>query len=624
MQAQIVVLSNESQFRKFSQFFNVDDFTVYCDNARFYPFLAKKQVAYQTIDEFTIENQWDTLNAWGCSKAAQWIRFCTKKSIFPDIDIPSAIFMYFSKMLIQMLKNYIFAKHIIEKCSPRRAVIFTGLSKRIYPDFSGNSYLNYFLKELSLQRDIPIDPVDISGLEREQEYLRNFTPWYQRLRNQLIKSTKQFIQALYGIAVKPTPTDVLAFGSLNHLGSTLLQLKSKGRKISIFDLDYHAALHRFANKHRFLYLIPSCFEKKKCLNGENWQQLQMQRLLNSLDDSEAQSIFSYDGFSFSSFIKENIFKLMAPYIHSLAENFNLFSQIVDSCKPKAALVNDDFSARGGFFGAVLKRRGIQNYCISHANLAVDFCVAKEDQIFSQSKTFVNSEFEKQMWEARGWKGSDLIVTGTPRYDRLIQMKKTNKGRQKSPSEIVKLLYCSTGLWVHSPNQRGYLGCHIVSYHQTQYPRIMATFKAIKDLPVELIIKPHSDYAVPLWKTFIRDSDPTGRVSVTSHKEDIFKLYFECDAMLVPYWSTAIMETALIDLPTIFIDIGPPRNHQLDKFAEAGCCAVAKTETILRQEIEKIVANSAVSNKAQSSAIEFYLGKKDDQNTKRVIDYIISK
>lgn len=349
----------------------------------------------------------------------------------------------------------------------------------------------------------------------------------------------------------------------------------------------------------------------------------MSEIFKSLTDSVSQNLFQFDHYDFTQFVKENIFGVMQGHLHSVANQLNCYYSVVKSCRPSAFLLNEDFATRGGFLAAFLDKRGISTFCISHANLVVDFSVPAENCVFDQSTTFVNSAYEKSMWEARGWNGRNIVVTGTPRYDRLIKISEDKQKLLKLSQLPLKFLYCATGLWLHSPNQRGYLGCHIVAYRQTQLARIRATLSAIRGLPVELIIKPHSDVAVPLWKDFVACEKPKARVRVTKHSQDIFQLYTECDAMLVPYWSTAIIETAMIGLPTIFLDIGLPHSPALYRFAEHGFCKVVQNEVDLRKEIESLLSlkNSKKPAGIRETVTEYYLGKKDTNNSSRVTDYI---
>src|SRR5438309_1451920 len=107
----LVVLSNREQYEKFiERGFRPGDFTVFCDNERFYDFLDQKGVVYQKLEEGEIRAFWSAINRWGFGKASGWIGLARKHGFFKDIDYASVIYAFFSISLGLMLKNYHFAR----------------------------------------------------------------------------------------------------------------------------------------------------------------------------------------------------------------------------------------------------------------------------------------------------------------------------------------------------------------------------------------------------------------------------------------------------------------------------------------------------------------------------------
>lgn len=622
--AKLIILSTIAQYQAFTDSsFNTGDFTAFVDNARLHEFLNANQFPYEILDEFLIADRWSVLNVWGCSQAADWIELCRKKNVFKDVDLASVLFLNLSKMLIQAVKNYSYAKLLLEKCRPSCVVVFDDVPNSNYPEFSGNFYLNYFLKELSAKDNIEVQKLTLGGKEIRDEYLKDFSPWHKKIIQKFLVNAKQAFNLIYGYLIKPRPITLLATGSLTHLGSTLVQLVKKGANIALYDFEYHWHQHRFALTHQISYWIPYCFSNKQTTESLQWVEERLQELFSSLDESKAQNLFQFDQFDFCEFVRENIFAMMKPHFQRLANKLGHYKCLVQLCSPSAVLLNDDFSTQNSFLAAYLKTNQVKTFCISHANLVVDFAVSKEHQAFGQSTTFVNSDYEKTMWQARGWKGKNIVVTGTPRYDRLMRMHSDRKKSVNGTDRRIKLLYCASGLWLHSPNQRGYLGSHVVLYGQNQIPRIRATLNIVRDLPVKLIIKPHSDAAVPMWKNFVSHEKSRDKIQVTEHSEDIFALYGKCDAMVVPYWSTAMIETAMIGLPTIFLDMNQPHSPSLYQFAEQSFCRIVHNETELKTEIESLLhsKNTTTFDSISRTMDEYFLGKRDASSSLRVANYI---
>ena len=202
---QLVVLSNEAQYTQFiDSELILNDFAVISDNKRFNEYLDQKNVLFESVDELLIQEQWEAINTWGCSQACKWINACQQANLFSRIDLPSVMYHFFSRMLIQMVKNYTYANHILDKYQPKSVVIFNGLLRYDYPDFSGNWYFNYFLDLVSKEKNIPIQHIDIDQKEQRDDYLTNhFSNFEQILRSWVIK-TKKMVQSFYSGWTKPT------------------------------------------------------------------------------------------------------------------------------------------------------------------------------------------------------------------------------------------------------------------------------------------------------------------------------------------------------------------------------------------------------------------------------------
>ena len=154
-----------------------------------------------------------------------------------------------------MVKNYTYANHILDKYQPKSVVIFNGLLRYDYPDFSGNWYFNYFLDLVSKEKNIPIQHIDIDQKEQRDDYLTNhFSNFEQILRSWVIK-TKKMVQSFYSGWTKPTNNGgILVYGSLKHLDNAIVKLKDLGEKITIYDDEYHFRKYgkRFCMQHECL------------------------------------------------------------------------------------------------------------------------------------------------------------------------------------------------------------------------------------------------------------------------------------------------------------------------------------------------------------------------------------
>src|SRR4051812_4528295 len=108
-----VILSNQVQYERFvRETPDWESYKIYCDNPGFYKYLEQKQNVFERLDEFAIKNSWSEINAAGCTMTSRWMAIARESRIFDDLDIPSALYLFVSYLLIHGLENYFFAKSV--------------------------------------------------------------------------------------------------------------------------------------------------------------------------------------------------------------------------------------------------------------------------------------------------------------------------------------------------------------------------------------------------------------------------------------------------------------------------------------------------------------------------------
>lgn len=619
----LVVLSNFSQYEAFlKKGCDLAKFRVFCDNTRFYNSLEQKGIPYEALDEFEIQDRWKKINEWGCQAACGWIRSSRGGGFFKGIDFPSVVYHLFSRVLIQMLKNFSYAKLLMERCRPSTIVVFETALRPSFPDFYGNRFLNHFIERQAMKKGMLVEKISVIG-EKAPEYVPNYFSKITRLIRWSRSRSKRMMEKSYGTWVKPNLGGAfLAYGSLKHLGPVIQALKKKGGKVVLYEPEFHQSQREFARREGIPYLISACFPNRSFVSPQQWIQEAHAAILQSLDEAIQRGNFVFEEEDFGPFVKEEIFATLKDWLAPLASRFNDCENVLGAKKILGVLVDDDFGHKGGFWAAFCRMKGIPVYCVSHANLAVDFCVPPKSRGFNQSTTFVHSEFEKKFYEARGWEGSQIVVTGAPRYDRLFGWSHpSTKKRSKGP---FKLLLCATSLWPHSPNQRGYLGSNIATYSGVQMPASRAILETVKNYPLQLMIKPHSLEPVPLWERLVKEMKMQNQVVITRASDDIFKLYQECDAMILSYWSTALIETALLRLPTIFVDLCGLYGDSLNDFASQGFCQLVRSQEALERTLRELCLKKQPPMQLELSeeVREYYLGKREGNAASRVAETIL--
>ncbi len=608
----LIVFSNESQFKACPQAArNPDAFQILCDDGRFHDYLKTRDVVFEPIDDFFIQDRWEEVNRWGCQKAVEWIRFCQERRFFKTIDFSSVLYYPFSRLLSQLLKNYYYAQKAMEWYRPNAAVLFYSDQKPAFPAYSSNFLLNYFLKDSCFKQNIP---TDIFPLSPEAKLPIHPGRIYPKAVSRLLVEIKTAFRRM-AVSDKKSSNDpvLLAVGSLTHLASTLAELKKGSVPLALVSDDFNFEQWRFASKNKMIYsVIPEAAEADPDFIKEN-----SLKVRQALEAAAAEGMFTADGFDFGSLITGYVFSAPEIAFRALAKKAGAYQKLSENFNIAGILTDNDYAFGGAFLAAYYRGQNIPVYCISHANVLYDFLVDEKTRAFRNSFTFVNSEIEKQMYAARGWREDGLIVTGTPRYDRLRRM------RRKTLKHKVKLLFCAnTYIRSHTPDEYGYLGSDLLCYRDVIELVMNELLKALRGLPIELIIKPHSIEGIPFWKRFMKSLDTGVSYRITPRGVDFFALLRESDAMALYYWSTAAFETAICGIPNLFLDPMRRNSAVTARFAARGYCQILHDAAEIKTALEKIIESKNQDRREPDSPQHAdYLGPKDGKNSRRAADFI---
>jgi UDP-N-acetylglucosamine 2-epimerase len=238
---------------------------------------------------------------------------------------------------------------------------------------------------------------------------------------------------------------------------------------------------------------------------------------------------------------------------------------------------------------------------------------------------VQSEFEKDLYCSWGWDKEHVKVSGIPRYDAIEKLKSTAEDRRSSFGKM-KILFVGSTMAEYNPTQVSYLGIRqywVGNNIRVYLKDIIDAIKTYDD--VELVIRPHDIGDEKLWLDFIKKNKNENKITLVSAKPDFLNLVSKCDCMILGYWSTAVREGIMFDIPTVIMDYS--KIDDAFPFAKANLCQTAKTPRDVKQIIDKIYTdfkrNAIVKEKLYNNEnYNFYLGINDGRNTERVAQEII--
>jgi len=341
-----------------------------------------------------------------------------------------------------------------------------------------------------------------------------------------------------------------------------------------------------------------------------------------LSKPEHKPFWVYDGYDFLPFMQAHIFPQMKHYLLQCAFEKQTLDQLFEKTGARAILVDEDFGGKGSFFSSYATLKGMSLYCISHANLAVDFSVKQSSCHYAKGVTFTHSTFERDMYRARGWNPEKIVVSGTPRFDSLFS--KSSGFERLKTKHSFRMLVCAGCLWEHTPDNIGYLGDHLYSLRQIQEPAFLGILKSVQNLPVSLLLKPHDFEDENLWRAFLKSHKGSSDIHFFRHSVSFDALMRFADVMVVSYLSTAIIECGIMNKTVLYYEPFPSGSAVASGYEKAGLCKIVYTPQDLRQSIQSCLTSSTRMPVKAASEREYYLGLNDGLGTKRVVNHIMNE
>ena len=315
---------------------------------------------------------------------------------------------------------------------------------------------------------------------------------------------------------------------------------------------------------------------------------------------------------------------MNSFLMNLARLANQYENLLDNCHVASLLLDEDFNAHA-FIAAWMQSKQRHVFCISHANMALECRLAESERNFAQSFTFVHGDHEKETYLDRGWSTDQVIVTGSPRYDRLIKMTGADKvvgTNNASP----RILYCAGLLWNYSPDVLGFLGCDVYGFRRSQEATLRFLLRTAQNSNFTVVIKPHYAEDEQMWRDLARNENSNCKVEVVKASEDYFKLLKESDAMALCLWSSTLIEAGIAQVPVFYIDLDGQNSRHVSRLESEGLCKIIRTEDDFKQALKKITPPKSLSqfNVRSTTDPNYFLGTLDGQASQRVVDFICNK
>lgn len=316
-----------------------------------------------------------------------------------------------------------------------------------------------------------------------------------------------------------------------------------------------------------------------------------------LTEQAFHELFNYNGINFWSAVKWNFHYLLHDRLIAVAQQLKWFDQVILQIKPNIVLVGA--CTMPSFVRAhvlLAKNKGIPVVEIQHGM----YTPATPRATPLCDRICVWGDYAKEVLKSAGATDDQIIVTGSPKYDLLLE--KIKEYSHRGMLRRQKRLLLVTG----GPYEDIYL----------RVIRELGSFLKTRD-DILLVVKPHPAESGELYKSIAREFHP--RVTVEKPTEDIQNLLLKAD-VLITISSTVGIDAAIANKPIILLkttNIGEiPYQH-------------ISMEVQRAEEIASVVKNLADRNDRQDEVLEArekfvyeHAYIQDGQASKRVADLII--
>jgi hypothetical protein len=407
-------------------------------------------------------------------------------------------------------------------------------------------------------------------------------------------------------------------GNVDCMTILINEVKSKKYDTYLYDFEFRMKDFIYSLKNGMKYIV----------NGRNKPERSSvehyaRALADMMDHLKSISWFSYKCEDLSGIVCAEVLMAAGVYIETITSDSDFYSRMIRRGDIRGAVVSEDQSPYGSFFAACFKSHGIPVSCISHGYPIMGMPIDIEKQGFALSNTFIQSEYEKDLYVRWGWDEKKLHVTGKPVYDGLYSMKRNSLVKN---GRAMRILFCGTTLIPFNPLVNMYGG----GYYELEGAHTRKCLKNLLDAAalhddMEIVIKPHYNYDRNLWADAVGGYKGKAKISLVPATADFLSVAATCHAMFTSCWSTAVIECLMLGMPVVRMDY--TGDDMKSRLIPDDICIVNRDPRLLNKTISEMhtlfregkLTEYALRRAADSTYI---IGKVDGKSASRVMETIM--
>lgn len=576
---------------------NVSGKLIYlCPNQDLFAYCQQFNLDAICLSEDLLEGSEAEINEWGYRLACAHIPTLQKNDSFQNIFL-NINFYTIKGIFTQGIKFLTVIEKLHKKYHFEEFVCFKSPNSLLV-----NTCLEYFKTIPGL---IISELLNLALLKKERcrlgikEYLRQFLAFISNIQADLM---------IFILGARKKKFFFFS-GALNHLDS-VVQILNEKHLYNLVCVEAEFNLKKYiACLKRFIPYKVLSMTAKPCKNAE---------LISDFFKNGQEIIFKNENYTklFSKIVtpsfESSLLKFPIPY--------QILERLYDQLKPCGVLLDEDLSLFRRSLAVFSWMQKGESFVVSHGIPVQKLSNASpKNQLFKSSIIFVNSQFEKSVYQNLFFEPARILSLGIPRYDKIFQLK-SNRTTNKSKKVI---LLCLSGF--HNYDFEAFMPVlvkadSIQTRNAAYIHDILKILSGKKDVVVK--IKTHFINEYNLVKRYVQNLNIKTEYSVLRHDAPIFNLENEADIIVAPE-STVINEAIMLQKPVILMNYNS--SFKVTEYIDSGLVSYANCYNELEKILDYIFDSAWQRNKylpnhkAHSSL--FYKFE-DSSNSKRVADYII--
>lgn len=329
--------------------------------------------------------------------------------------------------------------------------------------------------------------------------------------------------------------------------------------------------------------------------------------------------YTYDGVNLKETLKPKMDFFFSDYLFEIILFFKMINKGIRKENPSVLIVSSESNPPQRIAIALARKMNIPSISIQHGIVMendLEYTMEKEDisKDLSCDAPFLpipnylcvyGARYKKVFLEYNNYKSDQIVITGNPKYDSIINMKK----------EEIKKKLCIKG------NKKVvlFLATCANNYGKDYYNEVYDSFKGLKG--TQIIIKLHpNDINKGLHKRLL--SSKSIKNAIIIKKCDIFELGICCDVMVSTH-STGILDIGLLKRPIIIFNPGK-KDSFANELIEAEAGVGVYDRLALENNIKELLQNEGFKKnviKMQERFINESNYLSDGKSSKRVVNLI---